>query len=131
MKIIYIRETEETCDIIKRILLSFKRIFNVIKVENNKMYYLPLFKEGKLSKHRIRRLTNKINLLLEKNGANTVVLSEYLNSNQLFKNYLYSKNISILNGRYLFKCLVYEIIQYIFRIKNKKMEFRRDFIDDK
>lgn len=131
MKIIYIRETEETCDIIKRILLSIKKILNIIRVEDNgsnKMYYLPMFKDSKLSEYRIKRITNKINSLLEKDGVNNVALSEYLDNNQLFKNHLYSKNINILNGRFLFKCLTYKIIEYIFKIKNTSMEFRRSFI---
>lgn len=131
MKIIYIRETEETCDIIKRILLSLKRILNIIRVEHNKhitMYYVPILKDSKFSKYRIKKITNRINSLLEKGGVNTVVLSEYLDNNQLFKNHLYSKNINILNGRFLFKCLTYQIIEYIFKIKNTSMEFRRSFI---
>lgn len=131
MKIIYIRETEETCDIIKRILLSIKKILNIIRVEDNgsnKMYYLPMFKDNKISKYRMKKMANKINLLLEKDGVNNVALSEYLDNNQLFKNHLYSKNINILNGRFLFKCLTYQIIEYIFKIKNTSMEFRRSFI---
>lgn len=121
MKIIYIRETEETCDIIKRTLIHIRRFFNIIKVESN-ICYIPIFKNSKLSKHKIKRITNKINLLLEKYDSTTVALSEYLNSNKLFKNYLYSNNILVLDGRILFKCLTYEIIDYIFKIKNEAME---------
>lgn len=127
----YIRETEETCDIVKRILLHIKRKLNIIKVdykEDNKMCYLPVFKETKLSKHRVKRISNKINSLLEREGISNIVLSEYLNNNQMLKNYLYSKNINILDGRFLFKCLTYQIIEHIFKIKNKAMEFRRSFI---
>lgn len=128
---VYIRETEETCDIVKRILLRIKRFLNIIRVEDNgdnKMYYLPIFKDSKFSKYRIKKAANKINSLLERHGASNVVLSEYLDKNQLLKNYLYSKNINILNGRFLFKCLTHQIIEYIFKIKNKAVEFRRGFI---
>lgn len=128
---VYIRETEETCGIIKRILIRIKRVLNVIKVEYNgynKMYYLPILKGSRLSKYRIKKIANKINFLLERQGATNVVLSEYLGQNQLLKNFLYSKNINILNGRFLFKCLTYQVIEYIFKIKNEAMEFRRSFI---
>ncbi len=128
---IYIKETEETCDIVKRILLSIKRYLGIIRVEDNrdnKMYYLPIFKDSKFSKYRIKKIANKINSLLERHGASNVVLSEYLDKNQLLKNCLHSKNINILNGRFLFKCLTYQIIEYIIRIKNKAMEFRRGLI---
>ena len=127
----YIRESEETCDIVKRILLHVKRRLNIIKVdykEDNEICYLPVFRETKLSKCRVKRISNKINYLLEREEISDIVLSEYLDQNQLFKNYLYSKNINILDGRFLFKCLTYQIIEHIFNIKNKAMELRRGFI---
>lgn len=130
MKIIYIKETEETCDIIKRIILRIKKIFNFVKIENsdnNIIYYLPVFKDSKISKYRIKKLVNKVNTLLEKDNSNTIVLSEHLDKNQLLKNYLYAENINILDGRYLFKCLTHKILEYILKIKNKAMEFRRGF----
>jgi len=103
LKIIYIKETEETCDIIKRIILRIKKIFNFVKIENsdnNIIYYLPVFKDSKISKYRIKKLVNKVNTLLEKDNSNTIVLSEHLDKNQLLKNYLYAENINILDGRY-------------------------------
>lgn len=131
MKIIFIKETEETCDIIRRIIIKIKKFLNIVNVENksnNTIYYLPIFKSSKISKRSTKRLSLKINSLLEKEGSNTIALSEHLQNNQLLKNNLYSENINILDGRYLYKCLSYEIIKYIFKIKNKKMEFRRDFV---
>lgn len=128
MKIIYITETEETCDIIKRIILKIKKILNIVKIENNTsntIYYLPIFKDGKITKYRIKKLANKINKLLEKDATNTIALSEKLNDNQLLKNYLFAENINILDGRYLFKCLSEKILEYIFKIKGKEIELRR------
>lgn len=134
MKVVYIRETEETCDIIKRIIFRIKRFLRIINIENknnNTIYYLPIFKDSNISKHYVRKLSNKISKVLEKQGSNNIVLSEYLYNNQLLKNYLYSENINILDGRFLFKCLIYNVIKYIFKIKNKEMEFRRNFISNK
>lgn len=119
-KIVYVQECSNSN---KKILLKINKFFNVINIKEDK-YYLPVLKKDKLSEHNIKRLTNKINKLLEKNGVDNIALSEYLNSNQLFKNYLYSNNINILNGRFLFKCLIYKIIEYIFKIKNKQIELR-------
>ena len=127
LKIIFIKETEETCDIIRRIIIKIKKFLNIINVENksnNIIYYLPIFKNSKFSKKSTKRLSLKINRFLEKQGANTIVLSEYLQDNELLKNYLYSENINILDGRYLFKCLTYNCIEYILNIRKKKMEFR-------
>ena len=130
MKTIYIRETEETCDFVKRVILKIKKIFSIIKVENSNnrtIYYLPLFINTKISKYRAKKLATKIYKLLEKDASNVIVLSEYLDNNQLFKNYLYSNNINILDGRYLFKCLSERILEYIFKIKGKEIEKRRSF----
>ena len=78
--------------------------------------------------YRIKKLSNKISKLLEKNESNTIVLSEYLSKTKLLKNYLYTENINILDGRYLFKCLIYKTIEYIFKVRNKTMQFRGNFI---
>lgn len=130
LNVIYIKETEDTCDIIKRIIIKIKKKLNIIKIENinNKItYLLPIFKESKISKYRVKRFCNQINKILDRNGSNTVVLSENLNNNQLLKNYLFAKNINILNGRFLFKCLTYKILEYIYKIKNEAIELRRSF----
>lgn len=131
MKIIYIKETEESCDFIKRIIININKFLNIIRkeyVNDNTVYCLPVFKVTKMSRFRIKKITNRINKLLEKDGTNIVVLSQNLICNQLLKNYLCAKNINILDGRYLFKCLTHKILEYIFEIKNKAMEFRRSFI---
>lgn len=131
MKIIYIKETEETCDIIQRVALKIKRMLNIIKVDKIKektIYYLPVFDNTKISKYRIKKLSKKIYTLLEKHCSNIVALSQNLEKNQSLKNNLYSQNINILDGKYLFRCLTYQTIEHIFKIKNKEMKFRRGFI---
>ena len=121
-KIIYIREMNKASSLKNKLLLNFRKIFNIIKTKDN-IYYLPIYKEDKFSEHKIKRLTKKINMLLERDASNTVALSIYLDKNQLLKNYLYSQNVNILDGRFLFKCLSYKLIEYILHIKNKEMEF--------
>jgi len=130
LKIIFIKETKNKCDFIKRSWFKIEKILNIIKTEtinNSIVYSLPILRTSKISQYRIKKLSDKINKLLEKDGANTIVLSEGLYKNELLKNYLYSFNINILDGRYLFKCLTYETLEYIFKIKNKKIELRRSF----
>lgn len=121
MKIIYIREAKEPYNIIKRI----KYFFNVIDINNTEektIYYLPISNNKDIKKYRINKLSKKIIRNLEKDGVRNVVLSKYLNTRQELKNNLYSENINILDGRYLFKCLTYEIIEYILKRKNKDIK---------
>ena len=121
-KIIYIKESNKNSNLKSKLLLNLKKIFNIIKTKEN-TYYIPICKEDKLSEYRIKKLTKKINILLEKDASNTVALSTYLSNNQLFKNYLYSQNLNILDGRFLFKCLSYNLIEYILKNQSKEMKF--------
>ena len=128
MKVYYIKEKEDTCDIVKRIIIFFKKIFNSIDVENinGKVYYiLPIFKKTKISKYCSKRLAKRIIKKLEKDGIQNIALSNYLDKCDFLKIYLYSKNINILDGRFLFKVLQYEVIEYILKRKKKKMQERR------
>lgn len=127
MKIGYIRETEESSSFLEKIRLFFKKTFNIIdvKIENGKIiYYLPISNKTKLTTHRIKRILKKLVIILEKEGIYNIALSKYLSKDE-FKLYLYSQNINILNGRYLYKCLVYDLLKNIFDKKQKQMELRR------
>lgn len=130
MSTIYISETMQTCDFIKRFILYVKKIFNIVKISNvdgKAILYLPIFQEHKLSKYRIKKLSQKIIKVLKKEEIVNIVLSNYLETIELLKNNLYSNNLNILDGRYLFKCLSYKIIEYIFKLKKKTMKLRRSF----
>ena len=125
MKIIYVTETEDTCDIIKRIVLKIKCFFNIIyreNVEEKIIYKLPIFSNKKISNNKVNKLSKKIVKKLESDGIYSVVLSKYLSTLQNLKNNFYSENINILEGRYLFKCLTFEVIEYILKRKNKKIQ---------
>lgn len=122
LKIIYIKETQKTCDIIKEIILKIKYFFNKIdvKYEGNKIiYYLPVIQDKNINKNKIKKISKKIIKNLEKDSSNNVILSIYLNTLTELKNNLYSENINILDGRYLFKCLTKEAIEYILKIKDE------------
>ena len=126
MNIIYIKELEEFNSFNKKTVMNIKKFFNNIEIkniENKTIYYLPITKNIKLSMNRIKKISKKISMLLEEEGSSIVALSEYLNSNELLKKYLYSQNINILDGRYLFKCLTCKIIEYILNIRNEEIEF--------
>ena len=135
MNYIYIREAKETCDIIKRIILKIKYFFNIIDTETEKekiIYLLPIFAGKKIGRRKIKKMVKKIINKLEKAGARHVILSKYIETLKQLKNNLYSVNINILDGRYLFKCLLYDITEYIIKIKKediKKTILLNDFND--
>ena len=121
----YIKETKKSKNKFENIKIKFKYIFNKIDIENiedKTIYYLPIFKENKLSKYKTKRLVNRLIKMLDEIWTNRIVLSESLSQNELFKNYLYSNNINILNGRFLFKNLYNNIIEYILNIKKEEIQ---------
>lgn len=123
MKICYIKETEETCDFAKRAIIKIKKLFNLIGFNENDskaIITLPLFKSSKIRKKRIIKIAKKINKKLYDNNIENVVLSNYLEENEILKQKLYCQNINILDGRYLFYMLIPETVEYI--LKRQKIE---------
>ena len=56
------------------------------------------------------------------NNIENVVLSNYLEENEILKQKLYCQNINILDGRYLFYLLIPEIIEYILKRQKVKLQ---------
>lgn len=125
MNICYIGETHETCDFVKRIVIKIKKIFNIVEFseDNGKTTItLPLFKSNKIRNKKIIKIAKRINKKLYDNNIENVVLSNYLEENEILKQKLYCQNINILDGRYLFYLLIPEIIEYILKRQKVKLQ---------
>lgn len=125
MNICYISETHETCDFVKRIVIKIKKIFNIVEFseDNGKTTItLPLFKSNKIRNKKIIKIARRINKKLYDNNIENVVLSNYLEENEILKQKLYCQNINILDGRYLFYLLIPEIIEYILKRQKVKLQ---------
>ena len=125
LNICYISETHETCDFVKRIVIKIKKIFNIVEFseDNGKTTItLPLFKSNKISNKKIIKIAKRINKKLYDNNIENVVLSNYLEENEILKQKLYCQNINILDGRYLFYLLIPEIIEYILKRQKVKLQ---------
>ena len=125
MKICYIKEMNETCDFVKRILIKIKKLFNIVEFSEDKgktTIILPLFKSNIIKDKKIIKIAKKINRKLYDNNIENVVLSNYLEENEILKQKLYCQNINILDGRYLFYLLIPEIVDYILKRQKKKLE---------
>lgn len=125
MNICYISETHETCDFVKRIVIKIKKIFNIVEFseDNGKTTItLPLFKSNTIRNKKIIKIAKRINKKLYDNNIENVVLSNYLEENEILKQKLYCQNINILDGRYLFYLLIPEIIEYILKRQKVKLQ---------
>lgn len=125
MNICYISETHEMCDFVKRIVIKIKKIFNIVEFseDNGKTTItLPLFKSNRIRNKKIIKIAKRINKKLYDNNIENVVLSNYLEENEILKQKLYCQNINILDGRYLFYLLIPEIIEYILKRQKVKLQ---------
>lgn len=107
----------------KKIITGFFKLANILTIKEN-IIILPYSKDNinKLSDSKIRKFTNKINKLLRKENVHTIALSNALNNLEnidILKNYFYTNNYNILDGKWLFKHLSFEVLEYIYKKSNK------------
>lgn len=106
MTYFFIQQSDEK----NKYIFNIKKTLNKIeeKKDNNNIFLtLPINEETKSKK--IKKIMNKI----EKYKIKTAVLSEMLYNIEVIRNYLYSRNINILDGKYIFNLLIEKIIKYI------------------
>lgn len=106
----YVQETDKPNFLFK--------LFNIVRLEEDKII-LPIGKE-KIKSKRAEKLAKKTKRILGKTNCNKIVLSKEMKTQEIYKNYLYSYNINIVEGRWLFEVLSKQILEYV--IKKEKMK---------
>ena len=104
---------------LKKIIFAFLKFFNLVLVKKD-IIILPYLDNDTVSPRKQVKLVNKIGALLEKENVTNIALSTYLIRNTHFKNYFNSKNIHILDGRWLFQYLSLEVLNYLAKNMDKK-----------
>lgn len=110
MTLYFLQESKEK----SKYKLKIKSILNKIEEktdENSFFLSLPIKTVGAhdCDPNKAKKIIKK----LEKYNINTAILSDELYNIQNLKNQLYAMNVNILEGRYLFKLLTEEVINYI------------------
>lgn len=107
MTLFFIEESKEK----NKCKLKINNILNKIQEQKdgNKVFLSLPIKREKIKEKKIKRLVKQ----MQKYRIKTVVLSDNLFNIETLKNELYSININILDGKYLFKLLTEEVIKYI------------------
>ena len=94
--------------------------------ENNKKNKIKaIFKKIELKDEKVLinyKLNGKIIRELNKLNIKNIILSKEIKKDKEFINLLYSNNFNIINGRKLFKEIIYFLIEEIFEKKNIKMQ---------
>ena len=109
----YIQETDKP-----NFLLN---LFNIIRLKEDKLI-LPITAQEEINNKKARKLAKKTKEILDVTNCNKVILSKEIKKQENYKNYLYSNNIDIVDGKWLFEVLSAKILGYIINKKNMKKE---------
>lgn len=88
------------------------------KVARNKII-IPIEKD-EITDKRQEKLARRVLKLLKKSNSKKIVLSKQINKLEGFKKFLERQNYIIVKGKWLYKMLVPEIMEYILKRENWK-----------
>ena len=96
-------------------------LFNIIRLEEDKII-LPITMQEEINPKKARKLAQKTKKILDETTCNKIILSKEIKKQKNYKNYLYSNNIDIVDGKWLFEVLSAKSLEYIINKKNMKKE---------
>ena len=109
-------------------------IINIKKAANNVIYEIPIYKEKVLLKKKYKKINliiNKLNSEIQKENVEAIVLSSEVKEllNQLNNDGIDSDfNIPVLNGKFLMKNLLIDIIEKISKQQNQDISFAKAYV---
>ena len=111
----YIKETDKHS--------KLTEFFHIVKLENDNII-LPI-RETSLDEKVAYKLAIKTKNILDKTNSKKLVLSKYIKQQENYVNYLYSYNYEIVDGRWLFQMLFFDILEYIIeKLKIKEEDIK-------
>lgn len=111
----YIKETDKSSKIAEW--------FHLVKLENDTII-LPIT-ETSLDEKTAYRLASKTKKILDKSNSKKIVLSKKVKQQENYVDYLYSYNYEIVDGKWLFQMLIFEVLEYVIKklkIKNEDIK---------
>ena len=96
--------------------------FHMVKLENDTIT-LPIT-ETSLEEKTAYKLAIKTKNILDKTNSKKLVLSKKIKEQEIYVNYLYSYNYEIVDGKWLFQMLLFDVLDYVV----KKMKIKEEDI---
>ena len=96
--------------------------FSIVKLDNNHII-LPTAKTN-IDEKTSYKLAIKTKIILDKTNSKKIVLSKKIKEQTTYVNYLYSYNYEIVDGKWLFQVLIFDILEYVI----KKLKIKKDDI---
>lgn len=115
MKVIFLYFIQEAD---KPAILSI--IFNHIQIEGDKII-LPIHKKERESK-KVQKLAQKTKKIFEKTRSKRIVISKKVQEQEEYMNLLYTYDLEIVKGNWLFEVLSCKVLDYILEKKEMKKE---------
>ena len=97
------------------------KTFNIISLIQNKII-LPITGDEILSNRKATKLVRKTLKILEKTMSKRVVISKKIQNQKKYLELLKAENLEIVDGRWLFEILSYDVLEYIVNKRKMKKE---------
>ena len=111
----YIKETDKPSKIAEWL--------HIVKLENDTII-LPITKTS-LDEKTVYKLAIKTKTILDKTNSKKLVLSKQVKQQEDYVNYLYSYNYEVVDGRWLFQMLLFDVLEYVIKkLKIKEEEIK-------
>ena len=111
----YIKETDKPSKIAEWL--------HIVRLENDTII-LPIT-ETSLDEKIAYKLAMKTKNILAKTNSKKLVLSKQVKQQEAYVNYLYSYNYEIVDGRWLFQMLIFDVLEYVIKtLKIKEEEIK-------
>lgn len=115
MKVIFLYFIQEAD---KPSILS--EIFNHIQIEGDKII-LPI-QEKQIESKKVQKLAQKTKKIFEKTRSKRIVISKKVQEQEEYRNLLYTYDLEIVKGNWLFEVLSCKVLDYILEKKEMKKE---------
>lgn len=96
------------------------KFFNIIKLQDDKII-LPINNEIK-DKKKSEKIAIKIKNILKKANCNKIVVSKKISKEEQIMNYLYTYNLNIVDGRWLYEVISDKVLDYVINKKDLRKE---------
>lgn len=97
--------------------------FSIVKLDNNHII-LPIAKTN-IDEKTSYKLAIKTKTILDKTNSKKIVLSKRIKEQTTYVNYLYSYNYEIVDGKWLFQVLIFDVLEYVIKkLKIKKEDIK-------
>lgn len=116
MKVIFLYYIQEADK-----LTFISKWFNLIQLEGEKII-LPIKAEEKIDSKKAQKLAQKTKKIFEKTRSKKIVISEEIQEQEEYMNLLYTYDLEIIEGKWLFEALACQALEYLLKKKAMKKE---------